>query len=306
MYAKSALQYAARAARVASFMSSSPPAHLFEHTKRFSTTAPTSPAVAHLEVERKFNCNPVLGLLLETSDAQAKGRITPFAAIAQNSPLKFARQPDEMIVDQYFDYEGKLSANNIWVRQRTVNPTSFQTGADDSGWEAKVRVGGDYQNSEFEEVCGKDDVMKLVGRFVPKIQATMNMGTSRKSWVASECSPQDGDRLPRQVLVVIDEAMETMWPIKMNPGEEAKNFKHSVGEVELTRSIELTGDDEADQDLKMRMTGQMSEELKAWMERHEELFPTDPAPQGKLTAFYAWKDMAEVQRAAWMRLVGPF
>ena len=62
-----------------------------------------------------------------------------------------------------------------------------------------------------------------------------------------------------------------------------------VGEVELTMVVERGRGDAA----KLAATAVMQTELEAFTERHSMLFPTRPAPVGKLTAYFAWKKRGE-------------
>ena len=88
-----------------------------------------SPALrtALLEVERKFYSLTVKDLASNTSQPAFKS----IRALAQQT-----------IHDVYYDNSSRsLSSAGVWVRQRN------------GSWEAKVKKGGDYTNSMFEELA---------------------------------------------------------------------------------------------------------------------------------------------------------
>lgn len=228
---------------------------------------------ALLEVERKFNvaaAHRLRSLLNVTSDDDIQLRMRPKL---KTGALEFTRQTDLHINDQYFvTPDGRLDASNIWIRRRTIN-------AKDIKWEAKIRLGGDYLNSEFEEITGKskiDEYLKMLG--ICNLQRIVNLNTARQSWVVS------GEQQNAEMVVVVDLCTAG------GMGKSDSAFRHIVGEVGMTRDIGLEQEDgEETKRAKKELTGQMSSDLKGFMQRHEDLFPTKPGPVGKLTAYFAWQ-----------------
>jgi len=111
--------------------------------------------------------------------------------------------------DTYYDRDNLLSGKGIYIRRRRS-----QFGADQ--WEAKVKVGGDFINSAFQEFTGMEAVSKLVHQHLPKHEISLSVtdilsvwahfATKRRSWKVND-----------HFLIVLDEA----------------DFGHIVGEVEL-------------------------------------------------------------------------
>ncbi|KAJ9648154.1 hypothetical protein H2199_001932 [Coniosporium tulheliwenetii] len=62
----------------------------------------------------------------------------------------------QIIVDTYFDKANRLSGKGIWIRHREcLADGGSSKSKDEHQWEAKVRIGGDFTESEFEEVAGQ-------------------------------------------------------------------------------------------------------------------------------------------------------
>ncbi|RAL17792.1 uncharacterized protein BO97DRAFT_448329 [Aspergillus homomorphus CBS 101889] len=78
-----------------------------------------------LEVERKFRRLAVKSLLIDSGH--------PFFTSLQY-------RGKQTIHDTYYDSAHFLSSKGVWVRRR------------DNNWQAKIRRGGDYFNSKFEEL----------------------------------------------------------------------------------------------------------------------------------------------------------
>lgn len=143
--------------------------------KLLSTSRNAPSKTAHLEVERKFNVNPRLNDELQRS-YEGKVPVTNPSAMLSFSDRRLAS-----INDEYFDLEGKLATKGIWIRRRSINTQPEE-------WEAKCKLGGDYQNSEFEEVYGREKVMRLVERIMPveKLGMTVEFKTERESWTVKD------------------------------------------------------------------------------------------------------------------------
>jgi len=194
-----------------------------------------------LEVERKFRCD-----------------VGSFARINQNKGVPRFRQlhyiGSSTFTDNYYDKNDLLTSKGIWIRQR------------DDTWQAKIRQGGNFTNSQFEEVTGRDDVFDLVRRHIGRA-AVQNanalgiglplmaaIGTQRHTWTA------DGT-----FMIVVD----------------TTDFGHVVGEVELERQVVGSSDGTDNSYLRNKM----DREIEAFMQRYPWAFPPGKV-FGKLSAFF--------------------
>lgn len=193
-----------------------------------------------LEVERKFCGLAVTDLTLHVGNP-------PFWSIQS--------QGQRILRDTYFDRAGLLAAAGVWVRLRNGQ------------WEAKVRKGGDFQNSRFEELSDPRKIGKQVHTITGQVcsereffglNRIANMCTTRRTWLADE-----------RFTIVLD----TM------------DFGHEVGEVELQSEVHLADTGQALEDHKQRAMQQMDKEIVAFMERYRWAFAAG-VPIGKLTAYF--------------------
>lgn len=294
MSSKAAIQFGVHAVRIASILSHPPPGHLSLHAQYFSTKSPNTPAIAHLEVERKFNVTPLLLSRLREADSKQKTQDD------QATGSKFSRKSNTFINDAYYDCLDLLSSKGIWVRKRTEldigggmafvgDPSRTTIATSTAKWEAKIRLGGDYSNSEFEEMTGEAEVRKAVEQYLSwnDLAQTVVLSTLRKTWTAIDVVSAEAGQATGEALVVVDKISSVIT--REETGKEME-YSYSIGELEITRDIDLSGEVEADQAKKAETTAKMGSQLEKWMERHGELFPTSPSPLGKLTAFYAWRE----------------
>jgi thiamine-triphosphatase len=202
----------------------------------------------HLEVERKF-----CGLA-----------VTDLARHVGNPPFRTIQSQGQRVFnDTYFDRAGRLAAAGVWVRLRN------------GVWEAKVRKGGDFQNSRFEELSDPHKIGKQVQAITGQgcnepesfgLDRIANMSTTRTTWLADE-----------RFRIVLD---------KMD-------FGHEVGEVELQSEVHLAYTGQALEDHKQRAMQQMDQEIVAFMQRHRWAFAAG-VPIGKLTAYFERKAAGEL------------
>ncbi|KAK1147868.1 hypothetical protein N8T08_000382 [Aspergillus melleus] len=192
-----------------------------------------------LEVERKFRCLAVTNLLHYES-------IPPFQSIEYRGKKTFH--------DVYYDDSSFLSSKGVWVRQRNGH------------WQAKIRRGGDYNKSKFEELSGHDQIFRYLAQlpgYTRNIEGeTFGLSqmaaftTLRKRWVANK---------------------------EFNIVQDATDFGHTVGEVELECQFKYDGDDlELYRRLKM---AEMDERITMFMQRYAWAF-CPGVPKGKLTAYF--------------------
>ncbi len=196
-----------------------------------------------LEVERKFRCVPGTIHLLRANKS------TP----AFHSLVYCGQRSFE---DTYYDNNAILSSNGIWVRKRNER------------WQAKIRQGGDYMNSQFQEFSGADQISYIVRKYcAPAAMGSMNFGlleTARYVTLRHELKADDTFR------IVLD----------------TTNFGHSVGEVELQH---LTG---AQSGESQNVATMMDAQIVTFMQHYAWAFPKGNAV-GKLSAYFAWRSREE-------------
>ncbi|KAK4504284.1 hypothetical protein PRZ48_005200 [Zasmidium cellare] len=291
MLTKSTLQYAVRASRP-------PPPLRLTPTKRFSTRTPNKPVPSHLEVERKFNVTPHLMTTLQKHEQKQKNPSLHPSPEPHDIDLHFSRKPDAIINDAYFDCLDLLSTKGVWVRQRTNLPLlDTQLAIEDTAagpsststteWQAKVLIGGDYTNSQFQEIVGEEEVKKIVDCYLSwnDLAQTVALSTWRRSWTAQEHDDREAGKSMSEVLVVVDKVTSILS--SRDAAGKPVTWEYTIGELEMTAGFELLGTDEGEA-TKELLTARMSAQLEEWMKRHGQLFPAYPTPAGKLTAFYAW------------------
>lgn len=163
------------------------------------------------------------------------------------------------IRDVYFDKENLLSAAGIWVRQRNGQ------------WEAKVRRGGDFLNSRFEELASTEDIAQYVSRVTGTtssvetsfgLKTIATLSTIRRAW-----------RADSEFKITLD----------------AMDFGHTVGEVELQQEVTFTGTTQhaIEQEMQRKMQ-EMDEKIARFMKRYSWAFLSG-TPKGKLTAYFEYQ-----------------
>lgn len=194
-----------------------------------------------LEVERKFSN-------IAVKDLTSHAGNPPFRTLQHLRPRKFT--------DVYYDKSNILSTNGIWIRRR------------DGLWQAKVRQGGDFSNSKFEEITDPLEIARYVRAlaggegnqvdcFGLKELATLT--TFRQSWLADD-----------EFRIVLDQT----------------DFGHTVGEVELQRSIQFEPCAHSTiTQLKEAEMKEMDNKIIQFMDRYSWAFCNE-IPKGKLTAFF--------------------
>ncbi|KAF1994236.1 hypothetical protein P154DRAFT_557377 [Amniculicola lignicola CBS 123094] len=194
-----------------------------------------------LEVERKF-CS------LAVPELTSSNGSPPFKNIQS-----LGRQ---MIHDVYYDRSSKLSSGGVWVRQRNGR------------WEAKVKKGGNYTNSRFEELSDPQGISQCVKDLTGVrcteqehfgLQRIATLTTARKTWMADN-----------EFKIVLD----TM------------DFGHSVGEVELQQQTTFTATTSLFvEQQKQRKMQEMDDRIAKFMEQYSWAFCRG-VPKGKLTAYF--------------------
>ncbi|KAK3903281.1 CYTH-like domain-containing protein [Staphylotrichum tortipilum] len=209
-----------------------------------SPTTPTKQPPALLEVERKFRrlTHPTL---LHPPPAPSP----PFHSVLV--------LPTRRIHDIYYDTPSRLlCAAGAWIRRR------------DGEWEAKLKRGGDFVKSRFEELRGEEEIARCIQGVLGAAGKGENFGlgkmaefvTTREAWVV------DGE------FKVVRDRMD---------------FGHEVGEVELEG--EFWEGEGVEKGVVME---EMDRRVGEFMERYKWAWEVEGAV-GKLTAYF---EMVEGRR----------
>lgn len=212
------------------------------HDRPMARSLPVTTSL--LEVERKFRSLAVQEL------CRYRG----------NPPFRSIRSlGSHSINDVYFDRSDVLSAAGVWVRKRNGQ------------WQAKIKKGGNFTNSRFEELSCPRDILRHVSRVTGTNEGeAQNFGlepmavmlTERATWIADE-----------EFRIVSD----------------VMDFGHTVGEVELQQSASFNTNSEVSvEEQKRRMMQEMDERIAEFMKRYSWAF-SPGEPKGKLTAYFEWK-----------------
>ncbi|KAI2631504.1 hypothetical protein GGS26DRAFT_598596 [Hypomontagnella submonticulosa] len=258
--------------------------------------------VSNIEVEHKFNPGPMFASYLANNTLTA-----PQTQIPQG-PFSVLRQPGQLIRDTYYDTEdGLLSKLGLWVRQRYVRilpPDTPQllsslqalappaTSDDEALWNAKSRLGGRYNNSQFVELEGKANVAKEILRItgaktkLEDLKLVSDLQTRRSIWQVVEL--MGGKAPPAAMTIVVDDVTEA----KASENETDRHlvFNHTVGEIEFAEDVitEDKGDTEHEAHRK-EVAAQRKKELMEFIMAHPELFRITPKPIDKLMAYDIWR-----------------
>ncbi|KAI1352806.1 acyl CoA binding protein-domain-containing protein [Xylaria sp. FL0043] len=276
--------------------------------------------ISKVEVERKFNLGPDFA-----STFLSKDWATPEALRFRvhnnrtDSSFTAVRQPGQIIRDIYYDTQDhQLSHLGLWVRQRHVEVLPLDsskqkcnqrretaekahsvsaTGASQKPrWNAKLRLGGHFNNSQFVEIDGKKNVSDEVLRItdsttkLENLQMVTDLRTRRSSWEIEQLD--DGEGPSTNMEIVVDEVTEA----QAGEGESDKSaFAHTIGEVELFEEFMTEGKNNSEHEaLRKMLAARRMKELEEFMGEKPGLFATTPSPVGKLSAYYTWKSKHRV------------
>ena len=253
--------------------------------------------VSHLEVESKFNVTQRLISIVKDVKEHRESIYSPIDSAT--GALRISDYRNLSLTDDYFDRQNQLEAKGIWIRKRTKRAAHSKTWKEratnelPSGkWEAKVRSGGDYVVSSMIEFEGKEKVMELWAEHFG------NGDILEEDMVASIHTDRDIFRLEEtplperwNICAVIDHCSS---PVAMGSLLYRKHpYSHVIGEVEFSEPIRGNGKDQQDDKLRTIAETQMNASLEAFMKRYSSLFPTQPKPVGKLSAYFESKHREE-------------
>jgi thiamine-triphosphatase len=271
-------------------------------TKNLLTRTLTS----KLEIERKFVPTPLLLKYASENPIHETLTLPPskFSTTDNTSlpRITLSRLPRKRITDKYFDRNGALMSKGIWVRWRHEQTTAHdgkdaettKNGAADGFWEAKVKQGGDYINSRFSEVRGRDAVEELLADAgvcgsVYDLKYELGFMADRVSWAVKKFGQGQqeagaGDDAAAMTLV-LDSMLASL---EGTDGSHPKYMQHRVGELELEKTIvtdvstaknvpitDLTSPSESDK---------MNSHLEEFMAAYPSIFAGEGKPKGKLMA----------------------
>ena len=212
----------------------------------------------------------------------------------QLGTLSFFRKPDHIIRDTYYDAHGRLVSKGIWIRRRRSRVIEgdemYRTPTVEwsTEWEAKVRIGEDYTDSQFLEIQGKPEVDSLVAQHLQSaimddLDITADLETHRKAWMVKEI-PRRAANSEGKISIVLDTVTS---PDKVI--HASSQFLHHIGEVEMT--CEVTGGNTRGNHevLRQRAAEGMRNTIDEFMMRHGIFFQISPKPKDKLSAYSEWK-----------------
>lgn len=256
--------------------------------------------VSKPEVERKFVPSPLLKKY--ASDAATTQRIHVTPATGRNPSVTLTRLPRKHITDKYFDFKGQLEQKGVWVRWRKEQTTTHDgvdTIASQTSWEAKVKQGGNFEDSQFVEAKGRDAVEDLMAeagvcRSIYDLRFQLGFVADRVDWTVNGYSGEKNVDGAAMSLI-----LDTMSAALEGPnGEHSTFINHQVGELELEAAVETTladGDDVCiahrlaiDRQHRSSCASQaeaMRELLVTFMSTYPSLLEAEKSPLGKITAY---------------------
>jgi hypothetical protein len=271
-----------------------PPQHM---AKRLHGSKAANRFVSKIEVERKFEPTALLKSFLGKSTPNQHLKIPRTNTLLQSGcapGLTLIRLPSRIIRDRYLDDGDILSNKGVWIRYRESR-TSLEhestkgTGNQDEGeWEAKLRLAGDYVDSQFCEVYGLANVERILRKHMPgacvnDLPAKIDIHTARQTWKVALDDAGRSNVQSTELRIDLDVATVPDHPVgKSGP------FRHEVGEVEATTEV-VGGSSKDEHDmLRRRKAEEIHRMLQDFMKQHANLF--GPPTLGKLSAFFGWKN----------------
>lgn len=213
-----------------------------------------------VEVERKFRYEPLFVNRLKTNSGSPA-----FGSLEYLGQTTFT--------DTYFDDPvSTLSTQGVWVRQRGT------------GWQAKIRQGGDYTNSQFQELSCPDDIGRMIKSYNIQYSPLLAGGSDKTFGLKSMAqftTIREAWRADKEFKIVLDRT----------------DFGHAVGEVELElelEEVERNNTDNNDENEKLwaaerqGMTTRMDRQIETFMQDYSWAFP-DGKVVGKLSAYFEFK-----------------
>jgi len=246
-----------------------------------------------LEVERKF----VPTALLKTHAAESTHKPSFALDFPGKSDIRdtFARQPRLRITDKYFDDPYRtLEKQGIWVRFRRSQPTSACgkgiLAETKDQWEAKIKQGGDFIDTQSTEVTGQHATEEIldkagIGDSIYDLVYQYGFVADRQAWIVKTLLETEGLREDVPEISVCLDTVTTA--LRGKDGDHPEHFYHQVGELELVKTVTSAATTSSTEHAALcRDEGEkLSSQLAAFMARRSDLFGGDGTPKGKLTAY---------------------
>ncbi|KAK4158058.1 CYTH-like domain-containing protein [Chaetomidium leptoderma] len=211
-----------------------------------------------LEVERKFR-RLTIPTLTNLTPILRPQHSPPFASV---TPL-----PTRTIHDIYYDTPAHTLCNaGAYIRRR------------DGAWQAKIRRGGDYVNSRFEELRGASAVGRCVAGILASSSSFSSSSSSSRNTIGTEVE-NFGLGVVLAEFVTTREAWLVDGEFKVV--RDRMDFGHEVGEVELQVEVEVT----AQAGKGLVMMEEMDRRIEGFMKRYAWAWETGEAV-GKLSAYF--------------------
>jgi alkylhydroperoxidase/carboxymuconolactone decarboxylase family protein YurZ len=267
--------------------------------------------VSRLEVERKFVPSSLLNKY--ASETSTTPRISLAPANRHSLPLTLSALPRERITDKYFDHKGQFEQKGIWVPWRKTQLTThdgLEAAPPQIHWEAKVKQGGDYLDSQFVEAKGRDAVETLMAQAgvcdsIYNLDFQLGFVADGVSWVVSGPGSDEGAGDDTTDITLVLDIMSAA--LEGRNGEHAKFMHHQVGEIELEKTITTTAANPEDVQTidqsellakhcttSAAQAESMRQQLTMFMAAYPTIFQAGVSPVGKITAYMQRKETLAV------------
>jgi hypothetical protein len=245
--------------------------------------------VSKLEVERKFVPSPLLKKYARETATAPRIDVSP--ATDHNQQVVLTRLPRKRMIDKYFDHKGQLERKGIWVRWRREETTThdgLDTTSTHASWEAKLKQGGDFLDSQFIEAEGREAVESLMAeagvcRSIYELSFELGLVTDRVGWVVNGYDGKKVGDDTATMSLVLDTVLASL---EGRNGDRPTFMHHVVGELELETSVTADPLSEGYDDSKQRAAQKtMRQQLAIFMSTYPTLFDAGSLPVGKITAY---------------------
>ena len=190
-----------------------------------------------------------------------------------------------------------------WRKEETTIHDGFEITASHVSWEAKVKQGGDFLDSQFVEAKGRDAVEDLMAgagvcRSIYDLSFQVGFVADRVGWTVNGFHGETiGDDTASMSLVLdtVSAALEG------RDGEHQTLMHHQVGELELEANASTSLTEEGTSKHRAGCASQaeaMRKQLNAFMSTYPALFEIGSLPVGKITAY---KQQQQALAARWKR-----
>ncbi|KAI9778575.1 MAG: hypothetical protein M1839_007968 [Geoglossum umbratile] len=198
-------------------------------------------------------------------EVERKFLVTPVAVSylrSNDGGLRFKKHKSlgkQTTHDTYYDRDGLLFSKGVYIRRRN------------GLWEAKVRTSGDFVNSAFTEIDGDDAVKEVI-----KQNMTVHADEASIEEVLQPCAE------------FVTERESWMIDGRFKVDVDTTDFGHTVGEVELTKTLQDANDKRGEEEEAI-LKERMDRDIQDFMKSYPQAFPAG-RPLGKLSAYFEARD----------------